>query len=185
MAQCASGAAEGWEMAKQKPIEVITPPNVLKTKIGGALPAIDQQAIARAEAALQKLSGQFEDWINEELTKLLEAWAAYEAAPTAPKSKNDLHRCAHDLKGLAPTYGYPLVGRMCATLCKLTGDEHGELNPPVSLLKAHVDGVKAAVNGKIMGADNPIGLALANELEQQTKALIAQQPQTPEPPPKA
>lgn len=160
-------------MSKQKPIEVITPPNVLKAKVGGAVPAIDQQAIARAEAALQKLSSQFGDWINEELEKLLEAWAAYEADPNGPKSKSNLHRRAHDLKGLAPTYGYPLVGRMCASLCKLTGDEHGDLKPPASLLKAHVDGVKAAVVGKIVGADNPVGLALVAELEQQTKALIA------------
>lgn len=172
-------------MAKQKPIEVITPPNVLKTKIGGALPAIDQQAIARAEAALQKLSSQFGDWVNEELDKLLEAWAEFEAEPNTAKSKNNLHRRAHDLKGLAPTYGYPLVGRMCASLCKLTGDEHGELKPSVSLLKAHVDGVKAAVHGKIMGADNPTGLALANELDRQTKALIALQTPQPDPPPEA
>jgi HPt (histidine-containing phosphotransfer) domain-containing protein len=175
---------KGWDMPKQKPIEVITPPNVLKTKIGGALPAIDQQAIARAEAALQKLSSQFGDWIVEELDRLLEAWAAFEADPNGPKTKTNLHRRAHDLKGLAPTYGYPLVGRMCASLCKLTGDEHGDLNPPVSLLKAHVDGVKAAVVGKIMGADNPIGLALAEELERQTKTLIAKQDEPP-PPPKA
>ena len=160
-------------MTKQKPIEVITPPNALKTKLGGALPAIDQQAIARAEAALQKLSGQFDTWINEELEKLLEAWAAYEANPDEPKSKINLHRRAHDLKGLAPTYGYPLVGRMCASLCKLTGDEYEGLSAPATLLKAHVDGVKAAINGKITGAENPTGLALASELEQQMKMLIA------------
>jgi HPt (histidine-containing phosphotransfer) domain-containing protein len=170
-------------MARQKPIEVITPPNVLKTKIGGALPALDQKAIARAEAALAKLTDQFADWVNEELARLLEAWAAFEAAPNSPQAKNELHRRAHDLKGLAPTYGYPLVGRICATLCKLTGDEHGEIAAPVSLLKAHVDGVKAAVNGKIMGANHPIGLALAAELEQQTKSLIVQQDAPP--PPKA
>jgi HPt (histidine-containing phosphotransfer) domain-containing protein len=170
-------------MARQKPIEVITPPNVLKTKIGGALPALDQKAIARAEAALAKLTDQFADWVNEELARLLEAWAIFEASPNSPQAKNELHRRAHDLKGLAPTYGYPLVGRICATLCKLTGDEHGEIAAPVSLLKAHVDGVKAAVNGKIMGANHPIGLALAAELEQQTKSLIVQQDAPP--PPKA
>ena len=169
-------------MARQKPIEVITPPNVLKTKIGGALPALDQKAIARAEAALAKLSDQFGDWVNEELNKLLEAWAAYEKSQTA-STKNELHRRAHDLKGLAPTYGYPLVGRVCATLCKLTGDEYGDISAPIALLKAHVDAVKAAVNGKIMGADHPVGLTLANELEAQTKALIAALP-TPEAPPK-
>jgi HPt (histidine-containing phosphotransfer) domain-containing protein len=169
-------------MARQKPIEIITPPNMLKAKIGGAMPALDQKAIARAEAALEKLSGQFGDWINEELNRLLDAWAAYEAAQT-PATKNELHRRAHDLKGLAPTYGYPLVGRICATLCKLTGDEHGDITAPVSLLKAHVDATKAAVHGKIMGANHPVGLALAAELEEQTKKLIAQQP-APDAPPK-
>ena len=171
-------------MARQKPIEVITPPNMLKAKIGGPLPALDQNAIARAEAALDKLSDQFGDWINEEMGKLLEAWAGYEKAPNTPAAKNELHRRAHDLKGLAPTYGYPLVGRVCASLCKLTGDEHGDINAPPALLKAHVDAVKAAVNGKVMGANHPVGLALATELEAQTKALIASLP-APEPPPKS
>ncbi len=161
-------------MAKQKPIEVITPPNMLKAKIGGAMPALDQRAIARAEAALEKMSGQFAEWIDEELGHLLKAWAGYEQAP-GPAAKDELHRRAHDLKGLAPTYGYPLVGRICATLCKLTGDEHGDLNPPDRLLKAHVDAVKAAVMGKIMGANHPVGLALASELETQTKDLIGRQ----------
>jgi hypothetical protein len=45
-----------------------------------------------------------------------------------------------------------------------------------------VDAAKAVVHGKIMGADHPVGLALASELETQTKKLIAQQP-TPEAPP--
>lgn len=162
-------------MARQKPIEVITPPNVLKTKIGGALPALDQKAIARAEAALAKLSDQFADWINEELAKLTEAWTKYDAAQT-PATKNELHRRAHDLKGLAPTYGYPLVGRVCATLCKLTGDEYGEINAPIVLLRAHVDGVKVMVHTKMMGAEHPIAQKLVAELENQTKLLISQQP---------
>ena len=171
-------------MPRQKPIEVITPPNMLKAKIGGALPALDQNAIARAEAALDKLSDQFGEWINEEAARLSDAWASYEKAPNTRAAKYELHRRSHDLKGLAPTYGYPLVGRICASLCKLTGDEHGDINAPIALLKAHVDAVKAAVNGKVMGADHPVGLTLAAELETQTKALIATLP-SPEPPPKA
>lgn len=162
-------------MAREKPIEIITPPNMLKTKVGGALPALDQRAIARAEAALEKMADQFADWINEEHARLMEAWAAYEKAPGTAAAKNELHRRAHDLKGLAPTYGYPLVGRICGTLCKLTGDEHGDIKAPDRLLKAHVDAVKAAVLGKIKGADHPVGLALVAELENQTKEIIAQQ----------
>jgi hypothetical protein len=162
-------------MTKQKPIEVITPPNMLKTKVGGAMPALDQRAIARAEAALEKMSDQFADWINEELARLLQAWALYEKTPGDEAAKIELHRRAHDLKGLAPTYGYPLVGRICATLCKLTGDEYGDIKAPDKLLKAHVDATKAAVVGKIKGAEHPVGLALVAELEAQTKAVIAAQ----------
>ena len=154
---------------------MITPPNALKAKVGGALPALDQKAIARAEAALERMSSQFADWIKEELARLLEAWAAYEQAPDTPATRNELHRRSHDLKGLAPTYGYPLVGRMCASLCKLTGDEHGYIKTPLPLLKAHVDAVKAAVTGQITGADHPVGLALATELEAQARILIATQ----------
>lgn len=160
-------------MTKQKPIEIITPPNALKAKVGGAIPALDQKAIARAEAALERMSVQFADWINEELAHLLDAWAKYEAAHGTAAARSELHRRAHDLKGLAPTYGYPLVGRICASLCRLTGDEHASINPPEKLLKAHVDATKAAVLGKIMGADHPVGIALAVELETQVKTLIA------------
>ncbi len=162
-------------MVKQKPIEVIAPPNVLKAKVGGVLPALDQKAIARAEAALDKMSVQFDEWIQEELSRLLEAWSAYEANPASAQTKYELHRRAHDLKGLAPTYGYPLVGRICASLCKLSGDEHGDIVAPVALLKAHVDSTKAAVAGKVKGAEHPVGLQLVAELEMQTRALIAQQ----------
>lgn len=160
-------------MTKQKPIEIITPPNALKAKVGGAIPALDQKAIARAEAALERMSVQFADWINEELAQLLQAWAKYEAANGSAEARNELHRRSHDLKGLAPTYGYPLVGRICGSLCKLTGDEHAEINAPEKLLKAHVDAAKAAVVGKIMGADHPVGIALATELETHVKALLA------------
>jgi hypothetical protein len=90
-------------------------------------------------------------------------------------ARHELHRRAHDLKGLAPTYGYPLVGRICASLCKLTGEEYPNIKVPDSLLKAHVDATKAAVVGKVVGADHPVGIALATELEAQTKALIASQ----------
>ena len=47
-----------------------------------------------------------------------------------------------------------------------------------------LDAVKAAVIGKIKGLDHPVGLALTAELENQTKAIIAEQAKdTPPAPP--
>lgn len=162
-------------MSRQKPIEVITPPNVLKAKLGGSLPAIDEKAIARAEAALGKLSEQFADWIVEEMGNLNIAWSKYETAGGGEAAMLELHRRSHDLKGLAPTYGYPLVGRICSSLCKLTGEDaaNAGIVPPAVLLKAHVDAVKAIVVTKIKDPAHPVGLELTTELEERTRQLMA------------
>ncbi len=159
-------------MARQKPIEVISPPNMLKAKIGGPMPALDKKAIARAEAELAKMADQFVEWIEEEVKNLNIAWAAFEADPTAETTTKELHRRSHDLKGLAPTYGYPLIGRVCNTLCKLTADDIGDIKIPQALLKAHVDAVKAMVAGDIKAADHPVGTQLAGELEMQTLKVL-------------
>lgn len=152
-------------MARQKPIEIINPPNMLKVKIGGAMPTLDQQAIARAEQALAKLSSQFGEWIVEEVDRLLDAWREFEAVGDTKETREGLHRRAHDLKSLAPTYGYPLVGRVAGSLSRLVGEEGDGVVYPIALLKAHVDGVRAIVRGKITAADHPVGVALAEELE--------------------
>ena len=161
-------------MSKQKPIEIINPPNMLKAKIGGPMPVLDQRAIARAEAELEKMSGQFDEWIEDELQNLVVAWDAFRKAGGGEQATADLHRRAHDLKGLAPTYGYPLIGRVCNTLCKLTSDETPNIRPPAALLQAHVDAVRAMVSGKIKGGDHPVGTLLVSELEEKSFELIDQ-----------
>lgn len=161
-------------MTKEKPIEIINPPNMLKAKIGGPMPALDQNAIARAEAELEKMSSQFDEWIVEEVDSLVSAWSAFEKAPGEIESTANLHRRAHDLKGLAPTYGYPLIGRICNTLCKLTSDETPDLNPPEVLLRSHVDAVRAMIAGKVKGADHPVGSVLVAELEEKSFSVLEQ-----------
>jgi HPt (histidine-containing phosphotransfer) domain-containing protein len=159
-------------MPREKPIELFTPPNTLKAKLGGPLPAIDQKAIARAEAALAGLKDQFEDWIADELARLQEAWNAFELNGDSPEARAELHRRSHDLKGLAPTYGYPLIARVCNSLCKLTSDETPNIRAPRGLLKAHVDAARAIVQGKITNPAHPVGTALVSELEVQMLKLV-------------
>ena len=40
-------------MARQQPIELFMPPNMLKAKVGGTYAGIDTAAIMRAEAAIE------------------------------------------------------------------------------------------------------------------------------------
>ena len=50
--------------------QIIQAPNTLRLKVGGRLGAIDPAAIAKAEAALKSLSGNFAEWLADEVSKL-------------------------------------------------------------------------------------------------------------------
>lgn len=160
-------------MARQKPIEIFTPPNALKAKVGGSLSPLDKGAIAKAENALASLSDEFQKWIEDELARLDEAWTKFGAEEDRAAGVTQVHAVAHDLKGLAKTYEYPLVGRMAASLCRMTNDEVDRSKSPPILIKAHIDGIRAAIKGRIKTEENPVGMALVTELEQRVTEFEA------------
>lgn len=145
--------------------QVIRPPNTLRLKVGGNFGGIDPMAIARAEEALRAMSGQFGQWLEDEIVKLDKAQADIRAQGYNAQTAEALFFRAHDLKGLGTTYQYPLVTRMAASLCKLLDDPVKRMAVPALLIDAHVDAIKAVVRGKIQTADHPTGKMLVETLE--------------------
>src|SRR5689334_12394839 len=131
---------------------VIQVPNTLRLKVGGRLGGIDPAAIAKAEAALKSLSGNFGEWLNDEIGKLEAARQRVRAEGLSPETCENLYLRAHDLKGLGTTYEYPIVSRIAASLCKLIDDPDTRCNAPMFLVDAHIDAIKAAVAGNIRTA---------------------------------
>src|SRR5476651_1642252 len=95
-------------MTRQHPIELFMPPNMLKAKVGGGLGGMDMAAMKRAESAMDGLKNQFGDWIASDVRALIEARAAYAKSPDAD-TRGALLRRAHDIKGQAPTFDFPLI----------------------------------------------------------------------------
>ena len=144
--------------------QIINPPNKLKAKLGGRLKAFDAEAIARAEAALANMSGQFEDWLNDEVDKLLATHKVILDKDHSEKDMENFYRAAHDLKGLGTTYGYPIVSQFASSLCRLIDSPEGRKNAPIALLTAHVDAINAAIKQRIKEDTNPVGRALLTAL---------------------
>lgn len=119
-------------------------------------------AVARAEAALQALSTQFDAWMEAELQRIEAAHTSFVAAP-GPERLAELHTCAHDLKGLAATYGHPLAGRAAASLCRLV--EPPRESPPPELVAAHVEALRTLVDLRTEDEDHPLGAPLCEALE--------------------
>ncbi len=157
-------------MSQQNTGQVIQVPNTLRLKVGGRFGSVDPSAIAKAEAALKNLSGNFAQWLQDEVTKLETARARVKTDGATPETLESLYLRAHDLKGLGTTYEYPLITRMAASLCKLIDDKDKRLQAPMVLIDAHIDGIKAAVRDSIKTDDHPVGKILVEELERRVAA---------------
>jgi hypothetical protein len=149
--------------------QVIPVPNTLKSKVGGRFGGIDPAALAKAEAALKGLSNNFAQWMTDELVKLDAARERVRNDGYNAETAESLYFRAHDLKGLGSTYGFPLVTRIAASLCRMIDDPSTRLKAPLALLDAHIDAIKAAVRGDIRDEDHPVGKVLVEELEQKVR----------------
>lgn len=158
----------------QSSAQVTRPPNTLRMKVGSGFGGIDANAIARAEEALKAMSSQFGQWLQDEIDKLDAAQTAIRTEGYTPATAEGLYFRGHDLKGLGSTYQYPLVTRLAASLCKLLDDPAKRMNCPVKLLDAHIDAIRAVVRDGIQTDDHPTGKVLAEELEAQVRAHVAQ-----------
>lgn len=156
-------------MTKQKPIEIFTPPNILKAKVGGSGVGLDSAALKRAEAAMENLKSEFAGWMNADIEKLSESRDAYATQPNKD-SKGQLFRASHDLKGQALTFEHPVVARMAASLCKLLD---GSPNTPLLLIDAHVNAIKILVRQNVRDVSDRTTNAVAAELEAQVRELQA------------
>lgn len=148
-------------------------PNGLRLKVGGRLGAIDPAAIAKAEAALKSLSGNFTQWLNDEITKLENARQRVRAEGMSAETMENLYLRAHDLKGLGATYGFPLITRVAGLLCRLIDDKTKRLSAPISLIDAHIDAIKAAARDDIKDEEHPVGKVLVQELESRIREFGA------------
>ena len=153
-------------MSEPKTGPMFQAPNALRLKVGGGrLGAIDPAAIAKAEAALKSLSGNFTQWLNDEIAKLENARQAIRDAGQTTETMESLYLRAHDLKGLGTTYGFPLITKIAGLLCRQIDDKSKRLDVPMSLIDAHIDAIKTAARDDIKTDDHPVGQALLQDLE--------------------
>ncbi|MET0295088.1 MAG: Hpt domain-containing protein [Phenylobacterium sp.] len=160
-------------MSQNDPDQAISAPTASRLKLGARFGAIDPSAIAKAEAALKSLSGNFAQWLQDEVNKLEAARGRVRAEGATLDTMEQLYLRAHDLKGLGATYEFPLITRIAGSLCRLIDDKDKRLQAPILLIDAHIDAIKMSVRDGIKTDEHPLGLALAADLERKVAATGA------------
>lgn len=158
-------------MGRQQPIELFMPPNMLKAKVGGTIVGVDMAAVGRAEAAMDALKGEFAEWAMDDVRRLVAAREAFAAKPDAA-NRAGLLRAAHDMKGQAATFNYPLIARVAGSLSRLIHDLPASIAVPLALVDAHVNAIHVIYRDKVMDMSNKVALALSEELEARVGEML-------------
>lgn len=125
---------------------VITQPNPLKK----VLRRVDEKdlddPIARAEAALAGLSGEFKSWMDIEASRLSAAYAAIQKDGFTGQACDELFRAAHDIKGDAATFGFPSAAAAADSLCRIIEHAPDLEKVPAELFIHHINAIQAIVH---------------------------------------
>lgn len=160
--------------------EVIVPPNKLKKAVEKVRPGtkIDFDPVARAEAALAELAEDFAGWMEMECTRLDGARNAAKASGLNSGTRDPLFLAAHDIKGQAATFGYPLVAPVADSLCRLIEHTPDMARIPMPLIDQHVDAIRAIVAKNARGDTAAAAAKLAQKLREVTEEFLVRENQS-------
>jgi HPt (histidine-containing phosphotransfer) domain-containing protein len=154
--------------------EVIVPPNKLKKAVQKLKPGEKApfDPVERAEAALAELAADFSVWMDNECARLDAARNAIKASGITAGNKDVLFRAAHDIKGEAATFGYPLVAPVADSLCRLIEHTPDVAKLPLRLVDQHVDAIQAIFHRNTRGDVGKYAAQLAEKLRQVTDEFL-------------
>lgn len=126
----------------------------------------------RAEAAFDDLSEQFQNWMISDLNRLYQAWADASSPKAIAEDYRKLFTAAHDIRGVAVSYGFPAISRLCGSLCTLLSvTKPGENSPLINL---HIDACRAAyTTNHRSGKVDKMAYAVCDALERRVAVSIA------------
>jgi len=155
--------------------EVLHPPRSLDKALSttGRAATIDLGAIARAEKALAALAIEFSAWMQNEIRVLDAARDILHQRGIGEETRAAMFRAAHDIKGEAATFGYPIAGMIAGSLCRLMDEIDAPDALPLLVIDQHVDAVRAIVRQDVKGDEDETALAIAARLDELVSRTIA------------
>jgi HPt (histidine-containing phosphotransfer) domain-containing protein len=125
---------------------VITQPNPLRKVLRRVADKESDDPVLRAEKALAGLSGEFKTWMAVEADRLSAAHAEILKHGFSDKTREELFRAAHDIKGDAATFGYPAAAATADSLCRIIEHAPDLDKVPPDLITHHIQAVQAIVH---------------------------------------
>jgi chemotaxis protein histidine kinase CheA len=133
---------------------------------------VSDDPVARAETALEQLSGEFNAWTYDECERLEAAREDVVRHGLTHKTHGPLFRAAHDIKGEAATFGYPALAAAADSLCRLLEHTPQLTRIPAALVNQHVFAVRAIFREYDRPDLSEMAGALTNRLREVTDEFL-------------
>ncbi len=155
-------------------VEIINPPNTVKTKVRvGGPGAVDASTLDRAEQAIAGMADQYLDWVQEDLKRIDAAFTILASATGDRKEEVDgVFQVAHDMKGQGGSFGYELITAIGNQLCRLIEKVEKVGDAEVSAIRVHIDAMKLVIAQKMKGNGGKAGDQILIGLEKIMEKLL-------------
>ncbi len=131
-----------------------------------------RQAIKAAEAAIEDLSVEFDDWINEDVDKMVNICNLIAKEGWNKENSDKLFIVTHDLKGQATTLGYPVITEICNTLCHMLEKIPDTSRISVQVVITFAESIRTIIGQCQKNEENPKANAISSGLRQMAMKII-------------
>lgn len=155
-------------MADEDKVQIINPPNTLRSRLddGRSQKGLDPSLVAKAEKALDDMKPQVQAHVQGEIGRLQAVMGKVLASQGKDQAAmKEMFGISFELKGQGTSAGFNLITRFGDSLCRYIENLKEPGAKEIAIIKAHVDSIAAIMSRSIQGDSNPIGLAIAAELE--------------------
>lgn len=153
--------------------QIVDPPNRLRQKVSGSGP-ISPEMLARAKEAVASLAPQFADLVTRDVGKICELYAEGVEHPARRlEIAKAIFEVAHDLRGQAGTFDFPLITRVGSSLCRFVENLEECDEACFEVIGVHVEALHALLRDSVRGDGGPIGREIADGLEAAVRKVLS------------
>ena len=167
-------------MADSK-LEIINPPNTLKSKVSvGGPGAVDPAALERAEKVIAGMAGSYLKWVQDDLVKIAGAYDKLVSGQHDRKQVlSEIFQISHDMKGQGGSFGYVLMTSVGNELCRIIEKmgTSGNTTLENEVIRIHIDAMKLVIAAKLVGDGGKAGEAMLTGIRKMCDKLTG--PATP------
>lgn len=144
--------------------------NDLKDKVGSLPTQISEDQLADIDNAIQGLSDEFLVAIEEQINQML---PLFDKVRKGENELHDLFVVAHDIKGQAGTFGYPLITFVGNELCRFIEKiKEPYTDEMFEVVLAHISTMSALFKNKVTGEGGETEHKILDGLEEITQKVL-------------